>query len=276
LFVRGEIREQDAMALAIVGARRCSGYGREQADRFASLCGSAGLCIVSGGAYGIDAAAHRAALRAGARTLAVIGSGLAKPYPPEHEELFDQIASGHGAVLSELPMHSPPMKENFPARNRIISGLALGVLVIEASLRSGALITARQCAEDHGREVMALPGRVDSATSAGCHKILREGWATLVTNAADVLDALGDAGQTLKAGLTHQTDHAEASAPSLWEQALTPSQRTLIEALREPADLDALVSRTNLPVAQIQADLTMLQIRGAIKRQGGKFERQRG
>jgi DNA processing protein len=172
-------------------------------------------------------------------------------------------------------MKAPPMKENFPARNRIISGMSLGVLVIEASLRSGALITARLCAEDHGREVMALPGRVDSATSGGCHKILREGWATLVTNAADVLDALGEAGQTLKAGVAQQADQHGSSAPSLFEQSLSEPQRKLIDALAEPRDMDQLVVTTGLPVASIQAELTMLQIRGMVKREGGRFARKR-
>jgi DNA processing protein len=276
LFVRGRFDPGDSLALAIVGARRCSTYGREQADRLASLCSSAGLCIVSGGAYGVDAAAHRAALRAGGRTIAVIGSGLANPYPAEHAELFDEIAAGdgeRGAVVSELPMTAPPMKENFPARNRIISGLSLGVLVVEASLRSGALITARMASEDHNREVMALPGRVDNQTSAGCHKIIREGWATLVTSAADILDALGPAGQTLKGAIS--TEAHEGGSPSLFEQNLTDSQRRIFEALAESRDLDGVAAHTGLPVATIQADLTMLQIRSLITREGGRWSRRR-
>ncbi|MCE9589296.1 MAG: DNA-processing protein DprA [Planctomycetes bacterium] len=275
LFVRGRIEEGDSLALGMVGSRKCSLYGREQADRFASLCASAGLCIVSGGAYGVDAAAHRAALRAGGRTIAVLGSGLANPYPTDHRDLFDEIASGdepRGAVVSELPMTAPPIPENFPARNRIISGLSLGVLVVEASLRSGALITARLAAEDHGREVMAIPGRVDNETAAGCHKIIREGWATLVTSAADVLDVLGEAGQTLKAAVTSRPgETATPAAPSLFEQQLTETQRRVTDALAEPRSIDQVVAATNLPAATVQADLTMLQVRGVVAKQDGRF-----
>lgn len=272
LFVRGRLQECDALGLGIVGARRCTLYGREQADRFASLCASAGLSIISGGAYGVDAAAHRAALRAGGRTVAVIGSGLANPYPNDHRELFEEIASGdepRGAVVSELPMTAPPIPENFPARNRIISGLSLGVLVVEASLRSGALITARLAAEDHGREVMAIPGRVDSETSAGCHKIIREGWATLVTSAADVLDLLGEAGRTLKSTVAaipgqpiHQSDEG------LFERRVTDTQRRILDAIAEPCGMDQVVAATKLAVSVIQADLTMLQIQGLAVKEG--------
>ena len=278
LFVRGRITDDDSLALGVVGSRKCTFYGREQSDRLSSLCVSAGLTIVSGGAHGVDAAAHRAALRARGRTIAVLGSGLANPYPTDHAELFDQIAADdgvHGAVVSELPMTAPPMRENFPARNRIISGLSLGVLVVEASLRSGALITARLCAEDHGREVMVLPGRVDWPTFAGCHKIIREGWATLVTSAADILDALGPAGQTLKAGLTSSDDHGEKASPSLFDQNLTGSQQKVLAALDEPSAVERIAARSGLTVATIQADLTMLQIRGVVMREEGRWTRKR-
>lgn len=277
LWVRGSLRDIDALALAIVGSRRCTHYGREQADRFASLCAQAGLCIVSGGAYGIDAAAHRGALRAGGRTVAVLGCGLANPYPPEHIELFDQIAgpptgkADRGAVLSELPMTAPPIAENFPRRNRLISGLALGVLVVEAAARSGAQITARLCVEEHGREAMAVPGRVDSQASAGCHKMLQDGCATLVTGVADVLDALGEAGQLLKAGAAASTD--EPARPGLLEKTLSEPQRKIIEALEHPRSLDQVAVWTELPVARVQAELTLLEIRGSIRRLNSFFVR---
>lgn len=278
LWVRGQLREDDALALGVVGSRKCTHYGREQADRFAMQCAEAGLCIVSGGAHGIDGAAHRAALLAGGRTLAVLGSGLGDPYPKAHHELFDQIvAADQGAVVSELPMQAPPLAEHFPRRNRIISGLALGVLVVEAAKRSGALITARLCVEEHGRELLAVPGRVDSRASEGCHKIIREGWATLATNAADVLDALGEAGQLLKRGVEHRHDEApdESTAryDSLFEENLTDAQRRIVDALDEPRTLDQLTTWTGLPAAQLQADLTVLELRGTLRRAQGLFHR---
>lgn len=272
LFVRGELRPDDAVALAVVGSRKCSQYGREQADRISAGCAQAGLVIVSGGAYGIDASAHRAALRVNGRTIAVLGSGLARPYPEDHIALFDQIAAEGGAVVSELPMTSPPRAENFPSRNRIISGMSLGVVVIEAALRSGALITARLAAEDHGREVMAIPGRVDSATAAGCHKIIREGWATLVTGTRDVLDALGETGRSLTQAVDERAGSA-GDAPSLFEATLTESQRKIMGILSEPAGLDIIAARTSLPVPSLQADLAMLEIRGMVSRQAGVYSR---
>ncbi|MBB6430487.1 DNA-processing protein DprA [Algisphaera agarilytica] len=282
LWVRGELREDDALALGIVGSRRCSHYGREQADRFAAQCASAGLCIVSGGAYGIDIAAHRAAMRVKGRTIAVIGSGLGVPYPKDHVPVFDEIVDeGLGAVVSEFPMGVGPKPENFPRRNRIISGMAMGVLVVEAAKRSGALITARLCVEDHCRECMALPGRVDAPGSAGCHKIIREGWATLVTSAADVLDQLGDAGQLLKAGLDKREQKAKPQAASedqpgsLFDVTLTEPQKKLVEALSEGRSLDELVAWMGGEVGPVQADLTMLEIRGVIQRRGGLFVRRR-
>jgi len=267
LYVNGVWHEDDAVAIAIVGARRCTQYGRGQADRLAGLCAETGLCVVSGGAYGIDAAAHEAALRHGGRTIAVLGSGLARPYPSEHAVLFDRIADGRGVVVSELPMAAPPMAEHFPRRNRIISGLALGVLVIEAALRSGALLTARLAAEEHGREVLAVPGRVDSATSAGCHRMIREGWAALVTDMADVLEALGETGQLLRAGGSGQE-----TAPRR-NPVLSPSQRVIVAALDRPCSADEIAAGTGLTVGAIQADLTMLEIRGVLRKQGPRFER---
>ncbi len=282
LWVRGRMLERDALALAIVGSRRCTAYGREQADRFAAGLAVAGVTIVSGGAYGIDGAAHAAALRlsaAGGRTLAVIGSGLARPYPKEHAPLFDKIvAEKAGAVISELPMTFPPSAENFPRRNRILSGLSLGTLLIEAADRSGALITARLCNDEHGRELMALPGRVDSDASAGCHKAIREGWATLVTSVPEVLAQLGEAGQMLRVAMGEvlpAQKGGEAQTASLFE-TLNENQKKVMGVLDKPRTLDEVVTATGLPAHKVQVELTMLEIRGAVKRSGGRFERKGG
>jgi len=275
LQVRGTLEASDALALGIVGARRCTAYGREQAGRMAFQAAQAGLVVVSGGAYGIDAAAHEAALKARGRTLAVLGCGLGQLYPREHEPLYARIAE-QGALISELRYNTPPMAEHFPRRNRIISGLSLGILVIEAAVRSGAMITARLCVEEHGRELMALPGRVDSAASEGCHKMIREGWAKLVTGMADVMDCLGEAGASLKAQMQSPEAGGETETQTQTPVALDerdPVRRRILEGLGQPATLDELLLRTALPAAQLQAALTMLELTGAVRRQGGLFSR---
>lgn len=270
LWVRGELREQDRLAIAVVGSRKCTAYGREQAARFATLLAQAGLTIVSGGAMGIDGEAHRGALRVGGRTIVVCGCGLATAYPAEHKDLFDKIVESGGGVISEYPMHVPPLASNFPRRNRIISGLSLGVLVIEAALRSGALITARLAAEEHHREAMALPGRVDSPASAGCLKAIKEGWAALVTDHADVLNQL-DAASHLVRGALEAAGHEKAtSAATLFDGNLTEGQKKIVDALIEANDallMDHIAARTQLPMSQIMADITLLQIRGRVKKE---------
>jgi DNA processing protein len=290
LWVRGELAERDALAVGIVGSRRCTLYGREQAGRFGRSLAQAGVTVVSGGAYGIDAAAHDAALEAGGRTLAVIGSGLARPYPKEHHKLFDRIADGGGALMSELPMDTPPQGRNFPARNRIISGLSLAVLVIEAAARSGALITARQCVEDHGRELMVLPGRVDSATSVGCHKILREGWASLVTTPAEAVEVMEQGKHLLVAayegggGLPESlalveaegTGEAESEVRAGAEAGEPAGGDPLLAILDGPMTLDELVAGAGLGAGEVQSRLTMLELQGKVVRRGGRVERKGG
>lgn len=270
----------DRFTVAIVGSRDCTHYGQEQARRFAGSLAQAGMCVVSGGARGIDAAAHHGALVAGGRTIAVLGCGLNHLYPPEHKELFDRIR-GAGAVVSELPMGTPPSHDNFPARNRIISGLSLGVLVVEAGEKSGALITARVATEDHGREVLAVPGRVDSPASRGTLNLLKSGGAALATEPADVIAAIEAAAHHLHRGTHAERFPAAEARPVLFsdappkkpERAPTPNatQAAILAALAEPSGVDALCEATGLGIARVRTELTILEVQGRVKRSGSKF-----
>jgi len=293
LWVKGELSPDDALSVAIVGSRKCSHYGREQADLIGNGLAHAGVTVVSGGAYGIDIAAHEGALRAakagaaahGGRTVAVLGSGLAKPYPAEHVGLLREIVAGGedgsacGAVVSEFPMGTEPRPENFLRRNRIISGMSLGVLVVEAGKRSGALSTARRCVEEHGRELMALPGRVDSAYAFGCHQIIREGWGRLVTGVSDILDMVGGEAPMLQAAAELAVPSPAAESNNLPERggaaSSSPTAEKILVMLDEPRSLDEIAAWTGLPAGSVQAELTMLEIRGAVKREGGLFVRRR-
>ncbi|MEK6701242.1 MAG: DNA-processing protein DprA, partial [Planctomycetota bacterium] len=289
LYVKGtpawsESTGPDRFALAIVGSRRCSAYGLEQADRFGGAMGLAGITVVSGGAMGIDTGAHRGALRAGGRTIAVLGCGLCHDYPPENAELFAKIAAGRGAIVSELPLQTPPSPENFPSRNRIISGLSLGVFVIEAAERSGALITARVAVEDHGREVFALAGRVDSPSSRGTLELIKSGGAALVTEPGDIIQSLETPARHLDSG-THsarylspssdgsgQSKSAQAESPALFEPQIAPSD-PILAALSSSMTIDQLADTTALPMQELRARLTLLELQRKVKRAGPRFDR---
>ena len=262
LYVWGNLEPTDAVAMAVVGARRCTHYGLEQAERFGQLLGRAGFTVVSGGARGIDTAAHRGCLAVGGRTIAVMGCGLCSTYPPENAELFEQIASGsRGAVLSELPMRTAVQGRNFPKRNRIISGLSLGALIVEAARRSGSLITAR-VAEEQGRAVFAIPGRVDSPLSQGVNELIRDG-VTLVQNLDDILEQLGPVGSAM-------TVEEPASSDLPLPDGLDPTEKALAEALRGgQQSLDELVRATEIPSGKAASAVTMLVLRGIVEQQPG-------
>lgn len=264
--------------VAIVGSRSATAYGIEQSERFASTLAASGLTIVSGGARGIDTAAHRGALRAGGaagRTIAVLGCGLANCYPPENQPLFDQIAASGGAVMSELPLRTNPEADNFPARNRLISGISLGIIVIEAGKRSGSLITARLAAEDHGREVMAVPGRVDSPASAGTHDLLKQGGAALVTDPGDVLALLETPARHSFEG-SFEARYADPAAP-LFEAkpaiAASSAQAMILQALASPRTMDELAADTGMEIASLRSELTLLEIQRRVRREGSRVAR---
>jgi DNA processing protein len=271
LYMRGSLQPRDLHAVSIVGSRKCSLYGREQAERFGALLAGAGVTVISGGARGIDSAAHRGALSHSlGRTIAVLGCGLDVCYPPENAALFEQIAQ-RGVVVSEYSLGTPPTPENFPRRNRIISGLSRAVLVIEADVRSGALITARLAADDHNRPVLAIPGRLDNPLSAGPHKLIRDG-ATLVTNLEEILESLGPMPDAVGEPIAASNPEPVVNEPVKQTNALlSPSQQTLLEHLGvEVMHVDQLVDLTQLPPGQIMQDLTLLTLRGVVKRADGQ------
>jgi len=260
LFVRGKMVPADGLAVAIVGTRHATHYGLAQAERLAGGLARAGYTIVSGLARGIDAAAHRGALKAGGRTIAVLGSGVLNVYPPEHEGLADEI-HGRGAVISENPPLSPPLAGAFPQRNRIVTGLSLGVIVVEAADRSGALISARHAMEQ-GREVFAVPGRVDSRTSRGCHRLIRDG-AKLVETIDDVLEELGPL-----ATPTPREDGREVRHPAEL-QLNEPEQAVLSAVDDEPTSIDDIVVTSGLPVHNVLSTISVLEMKRLIRRVSG-------
>jgi len=265
LYVRGTLQPEDALAVAMVGTRRASIYGLNAASRLAAGLAGMGVTVVSGLAVGVDSAAHRGALKALGRTIAVLGSGLANIYPRENSALADQI-SGNGALISEFPMLFPVEPANFPRRNRLISGLSLGVAVVEAGRRSGALITARWGGEQ-GREVMAVPGRIDAPTSQGTNRLIRDG-ATAVTSAHDIVAALGPLHQPLA------TEAGEVRQPR--ELVLNDVERQVLDQLEvsDPRTTDDIVAAADLPVSTVASVLLVLQTKGLVRQlTGARFVR---
>lgn len=263
LYVRGTLEARDAKAVAVVGSRRCTAYGRRVAERLAGGLARAGYTVVSGLARGIDGVAHRAALQAGGRTIAVLANGLSRIYPPEHKGLADEVAAC-GAVLSEAAMDVGPLAPLFPARNRVISGLAQAVVVVEAAERSGALITARHAAEQ-GRPALAVPGPVDGDASGGTNRLIRDG-AILCRGVEDVLEELEgvrDAAQPTPA------------TPAAPPPGLDEAQRRVWEFLAgQPRHLDEMAQQLGMAVPQLSGALLMLEMRKAVRRlPGNRYER---
>jgi len=302
LYVKGDLQDTDALAVAIVGTRKCSHYGRVQSERLAAGLVLAGFTVVSGLARGIDSAAHSAAIeQTGGRTIAVLGTGMDNIYPPENKKLFDAIVAGHGAVVTELPFQSPPAREHFPRRNRIIAGLSLGVIVVEGEETSGALITARN-AVDMDREVFAVPGSIDSPNSRGPHRLIKHG-AKLIEGVEDVLEELKgiiDPLVMLKAPderLRVPKPRKEVSAPLL-ERAniplvrpvpekqkdsrpgvtdlravkLNPREQKLFALLdtTESKGVDELIRASGLQAHEVLATLLVLEVRRLCRQLPGK------
>lgn len=273
LYIKGSLGRQDNLAMSIVGSRQCSIYGKEQASRFAHFLGSAGFTICSGMARGIDTAAHQGALSAGGRTIAVQGCGLARVFPPENKKLFEMIAES-GACVSELPLDAEPLATNFPPRNRIIAGLSLGTIVVEAAPNSGALITAR-AALDYDREVMAVPGKIDSPLSRGAHQLIKQG-ATLIESVEDVMEALGQIGEQLQKHVgdaaAKATARAEKSLFDTGRLKLSDAEKKIYDYLtKEPAHIEQIIAETNLTPGVVNATLISLRLKGLIKQLPGSL-----
>jgi len=261
LYVRGKLRPADRQAVALVGSRRCTFYGRSVADRLAGQLARAGLTVVSGLARGIDMAAHEGALKAGGRTLAVLGSALDRLYPPEGAELAERIAA-QGAVISEYTLGREADRTTFPYRNRIVSGLAKGVLVVEADTKSGAMITARVAAEQ-GRNVYAVPGRIDSPASRGCHKLIQEG-AKLAADARDVLEDF-----ELLPGWDAAAGAAEPGPLSRFQ--FSAEEQAVVGALvGGPMDADTLARQSGVGVAALNGLLLNLELKHVVKMLPGR------
>ena len=254
LYCLGEYLPEDEWAVAIVGTRRISPYGRQVTEEIASHLARNGVTVVSGLARGVDGMAHQAALNAGGRTLAVLGSGLNRVYPPEHRRLADQIIA-RGALLCDYPPGTPPEASNFPPRNRIISGLSLAVVVVEAGETSGALITAKFAAEQ-GREVFAVPGNILAPQSQGTNRLVQQGAHPLL-HVKDLLEAL-----ELNAILEHKAARSVLPADAIEAQLLGVLGS-------EPVHVDEIRSKTGMPIEKVSATLALMELKGMVRQVGG-------
>ncbi len=296
LYVKGKLTPEDALSISLVGSRNAKNYGRKVSYHLSYQLAQRGLTVVSGFAKGIDTSAHRGALEAGGRTIAVMGNGLSVVYPAANSPLAEKIEAS-GALISEFPMAARPKPRNFPRRNRIISGLTLGTVVVEASNRSGALITARLAAEQN-REVFAVPGEIFSELSAGTHKLINDG-AKLINTVDDLLNELPpyvlnqiqpQASPSLvpdmetvpaQASAVEKSD-AELVSPQPSPEArqpvstppppdLTPDEKTIFDAIEVPSShIDTIVRTTQLPISQVSSMLLMLELKGVVQQLPGK------
>ena len=260
--------------IAIVGSRNPSSGGSENAHRFGEFLAGNGFTITSGLALGVDAAAHQGALAAQGKTIGVMGTGLDLIYTSRHRSLAQQIIDNGGALISELPLGSSANAANFPQRNRIISGLSCGVLVVEAAVQSGSLITAKTAVQQN-REVFAIPGSIHNPLARGCHQLIRQG-ATLVETGQDIVDQLqgmlGYEREKLAKMLQKAEKKTELDHKSL--DGLTPAEQQLIHAMGyDPVNVDDLVDRTNIPVGSVAAQLIGLEIKGYVQQIGAGYQR---
>ena len=268
LYVWGQLVDADARAIAIVGSRRASAYGVSACHRLAGGLARRGASVVSGLARGIDAAAHRAALEAGGRTIAVLGSGLNRLYPPEHRRLAERIAD-NGAVVSELPLDAPPLPGHFPMRNRVIAGMTLGTIVVEAAVRSSSLITARHALEQN-REVFALPGPIDSPTTHGVHRLIQQG-AKLVTCVDDVIEELRpEIRDRLQPEPPERKDEQGRGVSPV---KLVEDEEIVFNSLCNTgtADSDQLVELAGMPASRVKAALAGLRVKNVVGSLPGGF-----
>lgn len=263
LYVWGELSSVDDKGIAVVGSRNYSHYGQQSARRLSFQLAHSGVTVLSGLARGIDTFSHEGAIAAGGRTVAVIGSGLAQVYPPENMELAGKIAAGHGAVISEFPLFVKPNKNTFPMRNRIVAGWSSGVLVVESPLWSGSQITAN-LANEMGKQVYAIPGQIDSPSSAGCHELIRNG-ATLVTSAEDILADF----ETLPLSDLGSVEKQVEVNPALL--SLSEKERGLLDCLSSsPVLMDELVDRTRYPLPELSVLLMQMELKKLIERLPGQ------